>query len=70
MDSLFLGIFHAFPGSIQREKRSDGLTWNCTIDFMEDGTHPTDAARLKVANMLFDFFKNSETTKTWLAKNR
>ena len=52
------------------KKRSDGLTWNCTMDFMEDGTHPTDAARLKVANMLFDFFKNSETTKTWFAKNR
>jgi hypothetical protein len=50
-------------------RRSDGLSWNCSIDYMEDGTHPTDEGRLKVANMLFEFFKNSKTTKTWFSKN-
>lgn len=44
--------------------RSDGLTWACD-EFAEDGTHPGDPARDKVAVMLLDFFKTDETAKLW-----
>ena len=44
--------------------RSDGLTWPCS-DFADDGTHPGDPARDKVAAMLLDFFKTDETAQVW-----
>jgi hypothetical protein len=44
--------------------RSDGLTWACD-EFADDGTHPGDPARDKVADMLLDFFKTDETAKVW-----
>lgn len=44
--------------------RSDGLTWPCG-DFADDGTHPGDPARDKVAAMLLDFFKTEETARVW-----
>ncbi len=44
--------------------RSDGLTWPCS-DFADDGTHPGDPARDKVAAMLLDFFKTDETARVW-----
>ena len=44
--------------------RSDGLTWACN-EFADDGTHPGDPARDKVAAMLLDFFKTDETTNVW-----
>lgn len=44
--------------------RSDGLTWACD-EFADDGTHPGDAARDKVAAMLLEFFKTDETAKVW-----
>src|SRR5262245_9646056 len=36
-------------------------------DFAEDGTHPSQAGRKKVAEALLDFFKNDTTTKDWFA---
>ncbi|WP_420628822.1 hypothetical protein [Candidatus Leptofilum sp.] len=44
--------------------RSDGLTWPCS-DFADDGTHPGDPARDKVARTLLDFFKTDETAMVW-----
>ena len=44
--------------------RSDGLTWACD-EFADDGTHPGDPARDKVATMLLDFFKTDETARVW-----
>ena len=44
--------------------RHDGLTWACD-EFADDGTHPGDAARDKVAAILLDFFKMDETSRIW-----
>ena len=44
--------------------RSDGLTWACN-EFADDGTHPGDPARDKVAAMLLDFFKTDESARVW-----
>lgn len=49
--------------------RSDGLTWICPDDFNTDGTHPSAAGRVKVANLLFTFFMNSKTTMPWFRRN-
>jgi hypothetical protein len=49
--------------------RSDGLTWICPDDYVNDGTHPSAAGRLKVASMLLNFFSTDETTKPWFIKN-
>ena len=46
--------------------RIDGLVWNCS-DLMDDGTHPSDTGRAKVARMLLDFFKSDTTTRPWFA---
>jgi hypothetical protein len=46
------------------EPRSDGLIWECT-DFQTDGTHPSNAGREKVANLLLDFFTGDPTSTPW-----
>lgn len=48
--------------------RIDGLTWVCPQDFNSDGTHPSVTGRIKVANMLIDFFKTDESAKPWFLK--
>jgi hypothetical protein len=51
-----------------RKPRSDGLIWECT-DFISDGTHPSDAGRTKVAQLLLSFFKTDSTATIWFLKN-
>jgi hypothetical protein len=45
-------------------RKSDGLIWE-RADLGPDGTHPSDAGRRKVADMLLTFFKNDADAKTW-----
>jgi len=46
----------------------DGLYW-VRDDFIQDGTHPSDAGREKVARLLLRFFSTDETATPWfLAK--
>ncbi|MGA2296732.1 MAG: T9SS type A sorting domain-containing protein [FCB group bacterium] len=49
--------------------RNDGLTWVIDDFVTSDRTHPSASGRLKVANMLLDFFKSDETTFSWFLKN-
>jgi len=44
--------------------RADSLIWECA-NFQSDGTHPSPSGRMKVANMLLDFFKKDSTTRPW-----
>jgi len=44
--------------------RSDGLIWEC-VDFQNDGTHPSESGRTKVATQLLDFFTTDPTTTPW-----
>jgi hypothetical protein len=48
--------------------RSDGLIWECR-DFRDDGTHPSDSGRMKVARMLWDFFTSDSTAKAWFVSS-
>ena len=45
-------------------RKSDGLIWERT-DLGGDGTHPTEAGRKKVAELLLQFFKTDTTAKPW-----
>ena len=45
-------------------RKSDGLIWN-KEDFGPDGTHPSRSGTEKVAQLLAEFFKTDENTKTW-----
>lgn len=44
--------------------RADGLTW-VREDFREDGTHPSDSGRRKVAEQLQRFFETDPTATPW-----
>ncbi len=44
--------------------RSDGLTWDCPVDFSSDGTHPSVAGRQKVATKLLNFL-DTDSTACW-----
>lgn len=44
--------------------RADGLTWACA-DFRDDGTHPSESGRAKVAGMLMGFFAGDATSASW-----
>ncbi|MEX2309726.1 MAG: hypothetical protein WD738_19290 [Pirellulales bacterium] len=44
--------------------RSDGLIWERS-DLANDGTHPSNAGREKVATMLLDFMLNSAFSQSW-----
>ncbi len=45
--------------------RSDGLVWICPDDYLNDGTHPSNIGRAKVADKLLDFFTADSTTCSW-----
>lgn len=45
---------------------SDGLHWECA-DFANDGTHPSDSGRTKVANRLMQFMLNSPFAEPWFS---
>lgn len=44
--------------------RSDGLTWTCS-DLADDGTHPSETGRQKVAAMLHEFLRSDSTARLW-----
>jgi lysophospholipase L1-like esterase len=48
-------------------RKADGLVWK-REDFGNDGTHPSDSGRKKVADLLLNFFTNDETTKDWFTR--
>jgi len=47
-------------------RKSDGLVWK-REELGGDGTHPSEAGRAKVANLLLEFFKNDALAKSWFA---
>jgi hypothetical protein len=49
--------------------RSDGLTYVCS-DFGSDGTHPSPQGRMKIAQLLLNFFSSDPTAKPWFLKNQ
>ncbi|HEV8606219.1 MAG TPA: hypothetical protein VGQ99_12675 [Tepidisphaeraceae bacterium] len=48
-------------------KRDDGLTYD-ERDFGNDGTHPSQSGREKVARQLLDFFKSDSTARPWFLR--
>jgi len=49
--------------------RSDGLTWDCPTDYLNDGMHPAVPGRQKIANGLIDFFSTDSTACPWFLSN-
>jgi hypothetical protein len=47
----------------------DGMKW-MPEDVGPDGTHPSQSGRRKVGQLLLNFFKNNETTKSWFTVAR
>ena len=47
--------------------REDGVTW-LQSDYQTDGVHPSNSGRIKVANMLLQFFSTDPTTAPWFLK--
>jgi hypothetical protein len=50
-----------------KPRKSDGLIWE-RKDLSGDGTHPSEAGRKKVAEMLLKFFKEDALAKSWFVK--
>jgi Cu/Ag efflux protein CusF len=48
--------------------RKDGLVWNRDDLRDNDGTHPSDSARKKVADMLINFLHSDPFAKSWYLK--
>lgn len=46
----------------------DALVW-LREDFANDGTHPSQSGREKVASLLLHFFKTDVTTRPWFVRN-
>lgn len=51
----------------ERGRKLDKLVWQ-REDFAGDGTHPSDAGRRKVAQLLLDFLTTDPLAKSWFAK--
>ncbi len=49
--------------------RSDGLFYTRSDYSGDDGRHPTATGKMKVADMLVDFFSGSPSTRTWFLAN-
>ena len=56
-----------FWGDGVTPRKSDGLIWE-RADLTEDGTHPSQTGRRKVADMLLKFFVTDETAAPWFAR--
>ncbi|MCA8993931.1 MAG: hypothetical protein KDA88_18235 [Planctomycetaceae bacterium] len=56
-----------FWGDGTTPRKSDGLIWERS-DFVNDGTHPSDSGRQKVAAQLLDFFKQDAHARTWFVE--
>jgi lysophospholipase L1-like esterase len=48
-------------------RRQDSLVYT-REDVGPDGTHPSDAGRMKVGRQLLDFLKSDPTSKPWFLK--
>lgn len=48
-------------------RKSDGLVW-LREDLAGDGTHPSESGRLKVAEMLLEFFKTDPMARSWFTE--
>lgn len=48
-------------------RKPDELIWE-RKDFADDGVHPSDSGRKKVADMLLKFFKSDSLAKPWFVK--
>ena len=62
---LLWGPYLWADGMSQRE--SDKLTYTRS-DFTNDGTHPSEAGRDKVARLMLEFFKTDPLAKSWFAR--
>jgi hypothetical protein len=51
----------------QKGRRAGDLVWT-PEDFGPDGTHPSDAGRKKVADLLLKFFKEDALARGWFAR--
>jgi hypothetical protein len=49
-------------------RKADGLIYERN-DLLEDGTHPSDSGRRKVADMLLAFFRADPLARTWYSRN-
>jgi hypothetical protein len=47
--------------------RDDGVSW-LQSDYQADGVHPSNSGRLKIANMLLQFFSTDPTSTPWFLK--
>jgi hypothetical protein len=63
---LLWGPYLWADGTIPR--KSDGLTWERT-DLADDGVHPSESGRRKVADMLLKFFTTDALAKRWFMKH-
>jgi hypothetical protein len=50
-------------------RRTDGLVWEREDLSPNDGTHPSQSGRKKVADMLLKFFTEDPLAQTWFVKN-
>jgi hypothetical protein len=64
---LLWGPYLWADGTIPR--KGDGLIWERN-DLAEDGVHPSENGRRKVADMLLNFFKTDSLAATWFVKRR
>jgi hypothetical protein len=64
---LLWGPYLWADGTIPR--KGDGLIWERN-DLAEDGVHPSESGRRKVADMLLNFFKTDSLAATWFVKKR
>jgi hypothetical protein len=50
------------------DARCDGLSWSC-MDLSDDGTHPGESGKQKVAHQLLEFFKTDTTAREWFLES-
>ena len=56
-----------FWGDGVTPRKADSLVWN-REDLADDGTHPSETGRRKVADLLLKFFKTDPNTRTWFIR--
>ena len=61
---LCWGIYMWSDGSTPQKTNPD-ISWDCPVDFNNDGIHPSIAGAQKVGRLLLEFYKNDSVSCPW-----
>ena len=62
-------LYATYNWTNAEQVRQDGFSVNCATDIGNDGLHLSAMGESKIGNLMFNFFKNDASSKSWFNKS-